>query len=186
MTIDQTNPLRRLQSDKLKVEVYADRQDMGRAAAHYAASHLRILALEKSNIRMVVGSAPSQDEFFAHLTQSPLVEQVDWSKVTVFHMDEYIGLDGQHPQSFRKYQEDHFISRIPVKAFHAIRGEAVDPEEECLRLEALLRESPIDLCCCGIGENGHLAFNDPPDMPVQLLLVFCHKQTVTFVFPIVL
>ena len=77
-------------------------------------------------------------------------------------MDEYVGLASDHPQSFRAYQREHFVSKVSLKAFHEIRGEAIDPEKECQRLSDLLAEKPIDLVCCGIGENGHLAFNDPP------------------------
>ena len=77
-------------------------------------------------------------------------------------MDEYVGLDAAHPQSFRQYQQRHLLSRVGVKNFHAIRGESPDPDAECQRLESLLEQGPIDLVCLGIGENGHLAFNDPP------------------------
>jgi glucosamine-6-phosphate deaminase len=77
-------------------------------------------------------------------------------------MDEYVGLAGDHPQSFRTYQREHFLSKVHVKEFHEIRGEAPDIEAECRRLSGLLAAKPIDLVCLGIGENGHLAFNDPP------------------------
>ncbi|MEX0329824.1 MAG: glucosamine-6-phosphate deaminase [Puniceicoccaceae bacterium] len=155
-------PLRLLQADLLKAAVYANRETMGRAAAVHVKDILNKLLQDQEEVRIVVGSAPSQDEFFANLVAATVEPDVDWSRVVVFHMDEYIGLAGDHPQSFRKYQQEHFISKIPVKAFHAIQGEAGDPEAECRRLEELLAEAPIDLACCGIGENGHLAFNDPP------------------------
>jgi glucosamine-6-phosphate deaminase len=135
---------------------------MGFAAAAYVTDHLqRILAL-KSSARIVVGSAPAQDEFFHHLVGISNERSIDWSRVEVFHMDEYIGLSEEHPRSFRRYQMEHFIGKVGIGSFHGIRGEATDPEGECDRLENLLGETPIDLVCCGIGENGHLAFNDPP------------------------
>lgn len=160
--LNEPTPIRELSSDSLKAAVFANRQDMGKAAAMYVASILQELQANRDEIRIVVGSAPSQDEFFEHLTDSPQSDAIDWSKIVVFHMDEYVGLVEQHPQSFRTYQREHFVTKVGLKAFHQIQGEATDPEEECRRLSALLAEKPIDLVCCGIGENGHLAFNDPP------------------------
>ncbi len=155
-------PIRELSSDNLHAAVFANRQEMGRAAAIHVASLLQELQTNRDEVRIVVGSAPSQDEFFEHMTASPQRDAINWSKIVVFHMDEYVGLAGEHPQSFRTYQREHFVSKVSPKAFHPIQGEAADPEEECRRLSALLAENPIDLVCCGIGENGHLAFNDPP------------------------
>jgi len=179
-------PQREITADKLQASVYANRQEMGRAAALYVAEYLRNLQANRDEIRIVVGSAPSQDEFFQHLTASPLRESIDWEKVVVFHMDEYVGIEETHPRSFRSYQREHFVTKVPLKAFHQIRGEAMDPEEECLRLNGLLAEKPIDLVCCGIGENGHLAFNDPPvadfNDPVETKVVeldeVCRQQQV--------
>ncbi len=156
------SPVQEFASDALQAAVFANRQDMGRAAAAYVAEHLRELQEDRDEIRIVVGSAPSQDEFFEHLTTSPLSETLDWKKVVAFHMDEYIGLAAENSQSFRAYQFEHFVSKVPLKGFHQIRGEAADHEKECRRLSDLLAERPIELVCCGIGENGHLAFNDPP------------------------
>lgn len=135
---------------------------MGQAAAAYVAGHLQQLLSERDEARIVVGSAPSQDDFFEFLTSPPHVEAVDWSRVAVFHMDEYLGLEADHPQSFRTYQQQHFLSKVDVKRFHPIHGEADDLQSECNRLTDLLTARPIDLICLGIGENGHLAFNDPP------------------------
>jgi glucosamine-6-phosphate deaminase len=150
------------ETNRLSVSVYLQRQDMGQAAARYVTEHLQRLLLERDEVRIVVGSAPSQDDFFASLTSSPNVDSVDWSRIVVFHMDEYVGLPADHPQSFRAYQQKHFLSKVRVKKFHEIRGEAPDVEAECRRLSDLLAEKSIDLVCLGIGENGHLAFNDPP------------------------
>jgi glucosamine-6-phosphate deaminase len=135
---------------------------MGAAAAAYVAGHLQRLLADRDDVRIVVGSAPSQDEFYQYLTSPDNVEKVDWSRVVVFHMDEYVGLAADHPQSFRTYQEKHLLSKVTPKVFHPIRGEATDVQAECERLTGLLTEGRIDLVCLGIGENGHLAFNDPP------------------------
>ena len=109
--------------------------------------------------RVILASAPSQNELLDILLAAP---GVAWSRVTIFHMDEYIGLPADHPATFRAYQQEHILSRIKPEVFHGIRGEASDPIAECARYSALLRAAPIDLVCLGIGENGHLAFNDPP------------------------
>lgn len=154
--------MRTILSDKLTANIYPDRPSMGAAAAAYVSGHLQKLLSLKDKARIVVGSAPSQDEFFLFLTSRPLVSMVDWGRIVVFHMDEYVGLSADHPQSFRMYQQNHFLSKVDVGAFHPIRGEADDIESECRRLTDLIVEEPIDLVCLGIGENGHLAFNDPP------------------------
>lgn len=151
-------PIKTYEADGLTAAVFADRDSMGKAAADYACRVLNEILGENGEARIVVGSAPSQDEFYAHLSRA----SVDWSRVEVFHMDEYLGLPGDHEQSFRKYQMDHFVGKVDLKAFHPIQGEAEDPQAECDRLNRLLGEKPIDLVCLGIGENGHLAFNDPP------------------------
>ena len=179
-------PIRELSSDSLRAAVFANRQDMGKAAALHVIDYLVNLQKERDEIRVVVGSAPSQDEFYAHLSTLPESEVIDWSKLVVFHMDEYVGLSADHPASFRAYQHQHFVSKVPLKTFHEIQGEASDSEAECRRLCDLLSEAPIDLVCCGIGENGHLAFNDPPvadfQDPVEAKVVelddVCRQQQV--------
>ncbi|MDA9764781.1 MAG: glucosamine-6-phosphate deaminase [Opitutales bacterium] len=179
-------PIRELSPDALNSAVYSNRDDMGKAAALYAIDYLKSIQDTKDEIRIIVGSAPSQDEFYHHLSSLPESKEIQWSKFTVFHMDEYVGISADHPASFRAYQREHFVSKVPLKAFHEIRGESEDPEAECKRLSALLSEAPIDLACCGIGENGHLAFNDPPvadfEDPVEAKVVtlddICRQQQV--------
>ena len=105
-----------------------------------------------------MASAPSQTGFLRAL----LAEAIPWQKVHIFHMDEYVGIEATHPASFRHYQTAHVLSKITPAAFHGIRGESTDPALECDRYANLLAEAPIDVVCAGIGENGHLAFNDPP------------------------
>ncbi|MCH6258708.1 glucosamine-6-phosphate deaminase [Puniceicoccaceae bacterium K14] len=155
-------PVSTISAGQLTASVFFNRQELGKAAALHILKYLKNLQNEQNEIRMVVGSAPSQDEFFENLTSVPESKQIDWSKIIVFHMDEYVGLSANHPQSFRTYQFKHFVNKVQLKDFHPIKGEASDPEKECIRISTLLSEAPIDLVCAGIGENGHLAFNDPP------------------------
>jgi len=143
--------------DRLHVQVAGDRARMGAAAGTLAAAILGETLRVSSSARVILASAPSQDELLATLTGA----SVDWGRVTIFHMDEYVGLSADHPASFRRYQRERFLSRVRPAAFHGIAGEAADAQAECERYAALLAEAPIDLVCLGIGENGHLAFNDP-------------------------
>lgn len=132
---------------------------MGAAAAQRAAEVLRSALRQRGSARAIVASAPSQDELMDGLAAAP---GIDWGRVTVFHMDEYVGLAANHPASFRRYQQQHLLARVTPAAFHGIAGESADPAAECARYAALLTAVPIDLVCLGIGENGHIAFNDPP------------------------
>jgi len=145
--------------DRLQVHVFPDRTAMGTAAANRAAEILRLAIQQRGSARAIVGSAPSQDELIAGLAAAP---GIDWSRVTLFHLDEYVGLPATHPASFRHYQQQHLLNRITPAVFHGIRGESADPAAECIRYAALLTAAPVDLVCLGIGENGHIAFNDPP------------------------
>ena len=143
----------------LEVCRYSDRQTMGEAAAQLVSESIRAAVRERGEARVIFACAPSQDEFLAALVRSDL----DWSSVVVFHMDEYVGLAAEHPQSFRSYLRGHLLARISrPKSVHLIAGDADDSARECERYAALLSAKPIDLACMGIGENGHLAFNDPP------------------------
>ena len=138
----------------MKTHRHPDRATLGVAAAERVAAV--IAACDEA--RVVFACAPSQNEFFTALTALP----VDWAKVTIFHMDEYVGLLDTHPASFRSYLREHLLAHIPApRAVHFIHAEA-PPGHEIARYTALLTERPIDLVCLGIGENGHLAFNDPP------------------------
>ena len=142
----------------LRVIVSASRADMGARAGAHAAQAIRAAIERNGAARIILASAPSQSETLAAL----LASAVDWSRVTIFHMDEYLGLPAEHPQTFRSYQRTHVLSKITPRAFHGIAGESADSAAECAHYSALLREAAIDVCCLGIGENGHLAFNDPP------------------------
>jgi glucosamine-6-phosphate deaminase len=147
-----------LRFNRLNVAVHADRAALGRAAARAVAARMQEV-LRTRDVSVVFASAPSQNEFLAELSQAP---GIAWDRVTAFHLDEYVGLAPTAPQAFAQFLRDRLWQRIRPRAFHALDGMAADAEAECRRYEALLRAAPLDIACVGIGENGHLAFNDPP------------------------
>ena len=143
----------------MNIVIKETKDAMGRAAAESAAAAIRGAIAARGEARIIVATGASQFEFLGHL----VAIGADWSRVTAFHLDEYIGLPLAHPASFRKYLKERFVDRVPgLRAFHYVNGEAPDPAAECRRLGALVAERPVDVACIGIGENGHLAFNDPP------------------------
>lgn len=144
--------------DQLKVKVYANRQEMGRSAGLEAVARIKEIIASKGQVRMIFAAAPSQNEFLETLTQA---EGIDWSKVTAFHMDEYIGLPSDAPQRFSEFLQERLFRIVKPGQVHLIDCSA-DIEAECARYSALIQEAPIDIVCMGIGENGHIAFNDPP------------------------
>ena len=145
--------------DLLKVNIYSSREEMGEAAAaDVKAAILRALS-EKETINMIFAAAPSQNEVLANLANDM---EIPWGRVNAFHMDEYIGLDKNAPQGFGNFLRDHIFGIAPFKSVNYIRIDAPDAEAECERYSALLRENPVDIVVLGIGENGHIAFNDPP------------------------
>lgn len=149
---------------RLAVEIHADRPALGLAAARSAAAYLHDVIAAKGEARVIFACAPSQNEFLAALLEVSKTGHtaVDWSRVTAFHMDDYVGLAATHPQSFRSYLQEHFLSRVKIGKFHPVTAEEPDAAAVCARYTAALSEKPIDLICLGIGENGHIAFNDPP------------------------
>lgn len=151
-------------ADRLAVEIHPDRPAMGRAAARAAAAYLHEVIGARGEARVIFACAPSQDEFLAALLEFSRADHtaVDWSRVTAFHMDDYVGLAGTHPQSFRNYLQQHLLRHVRMGRFHPVPAEQPDPAAVCANYSALLAEKPIDLICLGIGENGHIAFNDPP------------------------
>jgi glucosamine-6-phosphate deaminase len=144
---------------RLAVEIHPDRPAVGKAAAQLVSAHIRRLIARDERAAVVFASAPSQNEFLAALSED---SSIDWKRVTAFHLDEYVGLPAAHPASFRRFLKDRLFDRLSVGAFHGLDGEAVDLAAECVRYTALLREQPPGLAILGIGENGHLAFIDPP------------------------
>lgn len=147
------------QVDQLSVNIYPTRAEMGRAAASAVAAHLRGMLESEAEAAVIFASAPSQIECLTALRTEP---GIDWARVTAFHMDEYVGMAESHPASFRRFIREHLLDLVPVKGFHGLRGEASDALAECRRYAALLAERKPGLVILGIGENGHLAFNDPP------------------------
>jgi len=140
------------------VEVYATKEEMGSAAGSHAAGLIRESIAQHGGARIVVGTGPSQNEVIAALTAAPGVE---WRKVQVFHMDEYVGLSASHPASFRRWLKEHLADRVNAGEVHYLAGDARDIEAEVKRYGALLAAAPLDVVFLGFGENGHIAFNDP-------------------------
>ncbi|MDX2150779.1 MAG: glucosamine-6-phosphate deaminase [Bryobacteraceae bacterium] len=165
----------RFKQELLAVEVHDTRVEMGQAAAAAAAEHLSGAAM--------FASAASQVECLNALRGN---SSIDWRRVTAFHLDEYVGMPPDHPASFRRFIRQHLLDHVPVRTFHALTGEAAVPEAECSRYAGLLSEHPPQLCILGVGENGHLAFNDPPvarfDDPLAVKVVeldrVCREQQV--------
>jgi glucosamine-6-phosphate deaminase len=145
---------------RLVPQIHPDRRQNGAAAAAFGATRLRAVIAARGAANIIVATGASQFEMLDALVQQP---GIAWDRVTAFHLDEYVGLPIAHPASFRGYLWERFHRRLPVslRAFHYIAGD-LDAARECERLGALIRQHPIDVCFAGIGENGHLAFNDPP------------------------
>ena len=144
--------------DRLEVRVYPDREEAGAAGAAIAAGILREETGREGRAAVVFASAVSQDPFLAALR----AQEIDWTRITAFHMDEYAGMSADHPASFRRFLRDRLFDHVPVAAFHQLDGEADDAAAECERYAGLLRRAAPCLVVMGIGENGHLAFIDPP------------------------
>lgn len=143
----------------MDINIYDDKQTMGIAAAQKIALSIQRAIEVQDSAGIILATGASQFEMLENLVKA----DVDWEKVTAFHLDEYIGLPSSHLASFRKYLKERFVDKVSkLKAFHYVNGEAADPHLECQRLNALIRQYSIDVACIGIGENGHLAFNDPP------------------------
>lgn len=140
------------------IKVYEDKSSLGRAAAEQAAVSLRKAIQESGRARIIAATGASQFEFLDALTAMPAIE---WPRVEMFHLDEYIGLPASHPASFRKYLLERLINKTGITKYHFLDGEG-DVPEVVRRVSAELTAAPIDIAFVGIGENGHLAFNDPP------------------------
>jgi len=147
-----------LKAERLKVKIYNTRAEMGSGAAQDVAQKIRELLLEQDFVNIIFAAAPSQSEFLSYLC---LEEDVSWNRINAFHMDEYIGLDQKAPQSFAYFLKEAIFDKVPFHKVHLLQGTATDLEAECRRYSALLEDFPVDIVCLGIGENGHLAFNDP-------------------------
>lgn len=141
-----------------RVRKFPDRASLGEASAADVGAAVRLLLGERESINMIFAAAPSQLDFLRRFRED---SSIDFSRINAFHMDEYIGLPDDAPQGFGNFLREHLFSHVPFRSVHYLGGGAEDPEAECLRYSALLREFPADIVCLGIGENGHIAFNDP-------------------------
>lgn len=150
---------RDLRVDDLSVRVFDGLPSLAGAAASDAADAIRSALDRRGEANVMLATGNSQLVFLAALVQHT---DVDWSRVTAFHMDEYVDLPATHSASFQRYMREKVAATIPMKEFHYLTGDTGDAQAEADRYAALLRAHPLDLCCCGVGENGHLAFNDPP------------------------
>ncbi len=147
-----------IQKDKLKVMIFDTREEMGNKAGSDAAQCIRKLLSEKEEVNMIFAAAPSQNETLAALINA---EGIEWNRINAFHMDEYIGLVPNAPQGFGNFLKSAIFSKLPFKSVNYIYAEGESAEETCARYTKLIKENPIDIVCLGIGENGHIAFNDP-------------------------
>jgi glucosamine-6-phosphate deaminase len=146
-------------ADVLPVRVYPSQAELSADVARIVRDHLVETLSRQDSAVAIMATGNSQIQFLERLVA---LGGVDWSKLTLFHMDEYLGIDRDHRASFRRYLRERVESRVKPGTFHYLEGDADLPLDECDRYAALLAAQPVDLCCLGVGENGHLAFNDPP------------------------
>ena len=151
------NNCREFLRDFLNVKVFPTTREMGCAAAGEVAAKIVELLGQKEEVNMIFAAAPSQEVFLESLIAD---SRIDWTRINAFHMDEYIGLPGDAPQGFGNYLRRAIFERAPFRSVHYIDGQAA-PEEACSRYSELLKEYPADIVFMGIGENGHIAFNEP-------------------------
>jgi len=149
--------MKHFEVDQLDIRVYATRAEMGREAASMAAYKIREILAGQASLNMIFAAAPSQNDFL-----HALIEQgIDWQRINAFHMDEYIGLPENAPQRFGSFLNEKIFSKLPFATVNYINGSTPDPVAEAQRYAKLLTDNPPDIVCMGIGENGHIAFNDP-------------------------
>lgn len=144
--------------DRLQVKVFETRQEMGVEAAREVSKKIKALLASQDTVNMVFASAPSQNEFLAALVQEPGVE---WESINAFHMDEYVGLEESAPQRFSQFLKESLFDKVPFKEVFYLNKDQGDSTKECHRYAKLLESHPTDIVCMGIGENAHIAFNDP-------------------------
>ncbi|MBQ6829971.1 MAG: glucosamine-6-phosphate deaminase [Clostridia bacterium] len=145
--------------DNLHVRVFDTRKAMGDCAGQEACTFIKQLLSTKESINVMFAAAPSQNETLAALLADP---DIAWERINAFHMDEYVGLDPAHPAGFRNFLKRAIFDLKPFKSVNLLNGNADDIAAEAARYDRLLRENPLDVCLLGVGENGHIAFNDPP------------------------
>jgi glucosamine-6-phosphate deaminase len=156
--MNPVKPARSFKADSLNVHVHESGAALGRAASDFAAAELDFVIRKHGSANLILATGASQ---FAFLDAFKKDRSVDWPKITVFHLDEYRGMSERHPASFRKYLRERILDGVRPAAVHFLEGDAGDAEAETVRYEALLKGHPVHVACIGIGENGHIAFNDP-------------------------
>jgi len=151
--------VRSMTIDRMRVHVFESNQQLGQKVADDVAAHISSLVKQQGKTAMIMATGNSQLTFIEALRR---LEDVPWDRVTLFHMDEYLGMSSEHPASFARFIREEVVDLVHPATFYPIRGNAIDINAELERYRRLFRESPPDICVMGIGENGHLAFNDPP------------------------
>lgn len=180
MTVE-TIGAKHFKASKLKVEIHPDRKAAGRAAAQAAANAFKDQAQRSQLISVIFATGASQMDTLDALTS---MTGLPWGSMRGFHMDEYVGIPADHPASFRRYLRERLTSKVPIKEFLEIDGSASDPEKTALHYAEMLHAADPQVCLLGIGENGHLAFNDPPvadfadplDAKIVILDSVCRQQ----------
>lgn len=152
------NNFRTFSREMLNVKVFSKTGEMGRAAAAEVAAKIVELLGKKEEVNMIFAAAPSQEAFLNSLIAD---SRIDWTRINAFHMDEYIGVGPSAPQSFAHFLRERIFDRVPFRSVYCLDGLASDRDAECARYAGLLQRYPVDIVCMGIGENGHIAFNDP-------------------------
>lgn len=147
-----------LKIDELSVKISESRMQMGAQAASEAATCLKQLLNKQENVNIIFAAAPSQNEFLDALSR---IEGIDWQRINAFHMDEYIGLKKDAPQGFGNFLREHIFSKVPFQQVFYLNGQVAHIQDACQEYSELLQNYPTDLVFMGIGENGHIAFNDP-------------------------
>ncbi len=155
----QIKKAEKIKVENLSIEIYPTRQTLGFAAANDVAETVVRLLQIKDSIRMIFAAAPSQNEFLSELVK---IKDIEWKKVIAFHMDEYVGLSQDAPQTFGMFLRERIFDKVSFSKVNYINTQENDLEKVCEDYSKLLMEKPIDIVCMGIGENGHIAFNDPP------------------------
>lgn len=151
--------MKTMKKDNLDVKIFETRDEMGKVAAKDIHDKIVELLAKKDEINMIFAAAPSQNDVLASLVAC---DDIEWNRINAYHMDEYIGLSKDAPQGFGNFLVEHIFGKVPFKSVNLIDCTAKDPEKECERYGKLLSENPTDIVVMGIGENGHIAFNDPP------------------------
>ena len=149
--------MQKFKKDNLTVKIYDTRAEMGANAGKEISDCIKTLLAEKEELNMIFAAAPSQNEVLEYLAND---NTIPWEKINAFHMDEYVGIDKTAPQGFAMFLKNALFDKVPFKTVNTLDSTA-DPDKEAIRYSTLLKNNPVDIVCMGIGENGHIAFNDP-------------------------